>query len=67
MANTDQMVNIQTTAVGSTNMLTAPRNAVASLREAMDQPSFRRAFPTILAALSAVAAVIFFVSMRSKI
>ena len=64
MANTDQMVNIQTTAVGSTNMLTAPRNAVASLREAMDQPSFRRAFPTILAALTAVAAVILFVSMR---
>ena len=66
MANTDQMVNIQTTEVGSKNMLTAPRNAVANLREAIDQPSFRRAFPTILAALSAVAAVIFFVSMRQQ-
>ena len=64
MANTDQMVNIQTTEVGSKNMLAAPRNAVANIREAIDQPSFRRAFPTILAALTAVAAVIVFVSMR---
>jgi flagellar M-ring protein FliF len=64
MANTDQMVNIQTTEVGSTNMLTAPRNAVATIRDAIDQPSFRRAFPTILAALTAVAAVVVFASMR---
>ena len=64
MASTDQMVNIQTTEVGSKNMLTAPKNAVANIREAIDQPSFRRAFPTILAALTAVAAVIVFVSMR---
>ena len=64
MANTDQMVNIQTTEVGSKNMLAAPRNAVANIREAIDQPSFRRAFPTILAALTAVATVIVFVSMR---
>ena len=64
MANTDQMVNIQTTEVGSTNMLTAPRNAVATIRDVIDQPSFRRAFPTILAALTAVAAVVVFASMR---
>jgi flagellar M-ring protein FliF len=64
MANTDQMVNIQTTEVGSRNMLAAPKNAVANIREAIDQPSFRRAFPTILAAITAVAAVIVFVSMR---
>ena len=64
MANTDQMVNIQTTEVGSQNMLSAPRNAVANIREVIDQPSFRRAFPTILAALTAVAAIIVFVAMR---
>ena len=64
MANTDQMVNIQTTNVGSQNMLSAPRNAVANIREVIDQPSFRRAFPTILAALTAVAAIIVFVAMR---
>ena len=64
MANTDQMVSIETTEVGSRNMLTSSKNAMANIREAIDQPSFRRAFPTILAALTAVAAAIVFVSMR---
>lgn len=64
MANTDQMVSIETTEVSSGNMLTSPKNAVANIREAIDQPSFRRAFPTILAALTAVTAAIVFVSMR---
>jgi flagellar M-ring protein FliF len=64
MANTDQMVSIETTEVSSKNMLISPKNAVANIREAIDQPSFRRAFPTILAALTAVTAAIVFVSMR---
>ena len=64
MANTDQMVNIQTTQVRSGGMLSAPKNAVAHIREAIDQPSFRRAFPTILAAITAVAAVVVFATMR---
>ena len=64
MANTDQMVNIQTTELGSQNMLSAPKNAVANIREVIDQPSFRRAFPTILAAITAVAAIVLFVAMR---
>ena len=64
MANTDQMVSIETKEVSSRNMLTSPKNAVANIREAIDQPSFRRAFPTILAALTAVTAAIVFVSMR---
>ena len=64
MANTDQMVSIETTEVGSRNMLTSSKNAMVNFREAIDQPSFRRAFPTILAALTAVAAAIVFVSMR---
>ena len=64
MANTDQMVSIETIEVGSRNMLTSSKNAMVNIREAIDQPSFRRAFPTILAALTAVAAAIVFVSMR---
>ena len=64
MANTDQMVSIETTEVGSRNMLMSPKNAMVNIREAIDQPSFRRAFPTILAALTAVAAAVVFVSMR---
>ena len=64
MANTDQMVSVEPTEVGSRNMLTSSKNAMGNIREAIDQPSFRRAFPTILAALTAVAAAIVFVSMR---
>ena len=64
MANTDQMVSVQTTEVSAKNMLSVPMNAVVNIREAMDQPSFRRAFPTILAAITAVAAVVLFVTMR---
>ena len=64
MANTDQMVSVETTEVGSRNMLTSSKNAMVNIREVIDQPSFRRAFPTILAALTAVAAAIVYVSMR---
>ena len=64
MANTDQMVSIQTTEANSRNMLSVPMNALANIRAVIEQPGFRRAFPTILAALTAVAAVVLFVSMR---
>jgi flagellar M-ring protein FliF len=64
MANTDQMVNIATTEVEPRSLLATPRNALANVREAIDQPSFRRAFPTILAALTAIAAVVVYASMR---
>ena len=65
MANTDQMVNIQTTEANSRNMLSMPMNAVANVREAIAQPSFRRAFPTMIAALAAVAAVVLFTGLRT--
>ena len=64
MANTDQMVSVQTTEANSRNMLSAPMNALANIRAVIEQPGFRRAFPTILAALTAVAAVVLFVTMR---
>ena len=64
MANTDQMVSVQTTEANSRNMLSAPMNALANIRAVIEQPGFRRAFPTILAALTAVAAVVLFVGMR---
>ncbi len=64
MANTDQMVSVQTTEANSRNMLSVPMNALANIRAVIEQPGFRRAFPTILAALTAVAAVVLFVGMR---
>lgn len=64
MANTDQIIQMESREVSSSNLLSAPRNAIATVRDVVDQPSFRRAFPTILAALTAVAAIIVFASMR---
>ncbi len=64
MANTDQIIQMESREVSSSNLLNAPRNAIATVRDVVDQPSFRRAFPTILAALTAVAAIIVFASMR---
>ena len=39
-------------------------NGLARVRDAIDQPSFRRAFPTILATLTAVAALVIYWSMQ---
>jgi len=58
------MVSVQTTEANSRNMLSVPMNALANIRAVIEQPGFRRAFPTILAALTAVAAVVLFVGMR---
>jgi len=38
--------------------------AVARIREAIDQPGFRRAFPTLLASLTAVAAIVLYWGMQ---
>ena len=45
-------------------MLAAPSQAISKVRETIDQPGFRRAFPTLLASLTAVAAVILYISMQ---
>ena len=39
-------------------------NAIARIREAIDQPGFRRAFPTLLASLTAVAAIVLYWGMQ---
>ena len=65
MANIEQFENETTSlATERTGLLAAPASAVAKVRETIDQPGFRRAFPTILASLTAVAAVILYVSMQ---
>ena len=67
MANVEQFENETTSlATGRTGLLAAPASAVAKVRETIDQPGFRRAFPTILASLTAVAAVILYVSMQKN-
>jgi len=65
MANVEQFdsenTNLEPQGQG---MLSAPSNALAKIRETIDQPGFRRAFPTLLASLTAVAAILLYISMQ---
>ena len=64
MANVDQFEAENALTTERTRFLAAPTQALSKVREALDQPGFRRAFPTILASLTAIAAVILYVSMQ---
>ena len=58
MANVDQFEAENAVATQRTGLLAAPTQALSRVRETLDQPGFRRAFPTLLASLTAIAAVI---------
>ena len=64
MANVDQFQDENVVATQRTGLLAAPTQALSKVRETLDQPGFRRAFPTLLATLTAVAAVILYISMQ---
>jgi len=64
MANVDQFEAENAVAAQRTGLLAAPTQALARVRETLDQPGFRRAFPTLLASLTAIAAVILYISMQ---
>ena len=64
MANVDQFENETALVDQKQGILAMPSSALAKVRETLDQPGFRRAFPTILASLTAVAAVILYISMQ---
>ena len=64
MANVDQFEAETAKDTQRTSLLAAPTQALAKVRETMEQPGFRRAFPTLLASLTAVAAVILYISMQ---
>jgi flagellar M-ring protein FliF len=64
MANVDQFEAETAQDTQRTSLLAAPTQALAKVRETMEQPGFRRAFPTLLASLTAVAAVILYISMQ---
>ncbi len=64
MANVDQFENETALVEQKQGILAMPSSALAKVRETLDQPGFRRAFPTILASLTAVAAVILYISMQ---
>ena len=64
MANVDQFEADTALNTQRTSLLAAPTQALAKVRETIEQPGFRRAFPTLLASLTAVAAVILYISMQ---
>ena len=49
MANVEQFQNEAPLVTQSTGILATSNNAITRIREAIDQPGFRRAFPTLLA------------------
>ena len=64
MANVDQFEAENALTTERTGFLAAPTQALVKGEETLDQPGFRRAFPTLLASLTAIAAVILYVSMQ---
>ena len=65
MANIDQTTTQVVTAETSRSILEMPRAAIATVRDAIEQPGFRRAFPTLLATLTGIAAIVLFISMQN--
>ena len=64
MANVEQFENEPALVTQRTGFLATSNNAIARIREAIDQPGFRRAFPTLLATLTAVAAIVLYWGMQ---
>ena len=64
MANVEQFENEAPLVTQRTGFLATSNNAIARIREAIDQPGFRRAFPTLLASLTAVAAIVLYWGMQ---
>ena len=64
MANVDNF-DTNTNQSGSKNSLLASSSgAVAKIRDGIDQPGFRRAFPTLLATITVVAALVLYWGMQ---
>ena len=64
MANVEEFQNEAPLVTQRTGILATSSNAAARIREAIDQPGFRRAFPTLLASLTAVAAIVLYWGMQ---
>jgi flagellar M-ring protein FliF len=60
MANVEQTQTSISVRRSDEGLLAVSKSALASTRNFIDQPSFRRAFPTILATLTAVAALVLY-------
>ena len=64
MANVDSLSVDQDATKPRSGLVVSSSSAIAKLRQEIDQPGFRRAFPTILATLTAVAALVLYWAMQ---
>jgi len=64
MANVDNIEVDNPIANSRNGIIASSSNALDKIREGIDQPGFRRAFPTLLASVTAVAAIILYWGMQ---
>ena len=64
MANVENIEVENPLANTRTGIIASSSNALDKIREGIDQPGFRRAFPTLLASVTAVAAIILYWGMQ---
>lgn len=64
MANVDNIEVDNPIANSRNGIIATSSNALDKIREGIDQPGFRRAFPTLLASVTAVAAIILYWGMQ---
>jgi len=64
MANIDNLDTNSNQSGGKNSLLASSSGAVAKIRDGIDQPGFRRAFPTLLATITVVAALVLYWGMQ---
>ena len=64
MANVENITAENAIVNTRSGVIASSSNAIEKIREGIDQPGFRRAFPTLLASVTAVAAIILYWGMQ---
>ena len=64
MANVENIEADNALTATRSGLIASSSNAIEKIREGIDQPGFRRAFPTLLASITAVAAIILYWGMQ---
>ena len=64
MANVENIEADNALTATRSGLIASSSNAIEKIREGIDQPGFRRAFPTLLASITAVAAIVLYWGMQ---
>jgi len=64
MANVENIEVDNALTATRSGLIASSSNAIEKIREGIDQPGFRRAFPTLLASITAVAAIVLYWGMQ---